>query len=221
MVNIVYAFLCLISIFSLASGDYILFEDIDYDYPECSGKITLRSDSGEPIMSNLDVYIYLDPFQVIEDLADSITLENGEGIIDFRIFCAGTYQLKAQAGSITGSSDSITIVDYDDGCYPIEYVIDNGENTMFYANIDFVITGSFAECYDCYLNVFEINGDEIIGDTFLDFPDKTFDITLKIVGPGNKMIMAVFENYYSISLLITTVPGFLKYEFIGGEVINI
>lgn len=219
MVNMVYAYLSFISLLSSVSGDYLSFDEIHFDFPLCEGVVILKSDSGEIIESNLEVFIFLDPFQIIEDFNGSVMLENGVGYFDFYIYCEGTYYLRAQAGLVTGNSDLISVED--DDCYSLQYTIDNGENSDFYTDVYFYISGTFVYCDDCYLHIFELSGDEIIGDTNLEFPEQTFESSLKIAGPGDKVLMIVISDYYSMILLETVVPGFFEYEYVGGEVINI
>ncbi|OMJ74122.1 hypothetical protein SteCoe_27042 [Stentor coeruleus] len=204
----IFAFLSFAVLISLVSGDFFSFENIYYSFPGCEGTVVLRSDSGEVIDSNLEVFIFLYPPQVIEEFTGSITIVNGVGDFSFAMYCMGSYVLQAQSGIITGESDWIYVDD--DECYSIDYIINADE---FYVNTDFTITGEFNHCEECYLTLFEISGDKIEGDTYLEFLNGDFESTLKIAGPGDKRIMIILLDSYSMIVLETYVPGFISYSY--------
>ncbi|OMJ75399.1 hypothetical protein SteCoe_25477 [Stentor coeruleus] len=214
MVEIKTTFLVLVSILGVINGDYLSFDEFTFYSPGLEGTISHRSDSGEIILSNVDVYMYLEPYEIIEKFKGYVKLVDGVSNFAMKIYCDGTYNLKAVSDdSLKGVSQEFTR-EINSGCYPIDLSVDLGENEEVTFDKDFRIYGTFiySDYSDYYFK--EIYGDKISGETssYLDY--QSFDSTLKITGGCQRTIMMIIDDYYSIIAIDKYMGDCLNFEFV-------
>ncbi|OMJ79031.1 hypothetical protein SteCoe_21014 [Stentor coeruleus] len=214
MVEIKAAFLVLVSILGMIKGDYLSFDEFTVASTMVAGKISHRSDSGELIASNVKVYLYFEPFEVIIYFKGYITLENGSSGFSFSVWCDRTYIVKAVSSiSLKGASPEFK----GDGilCDLLSVSVDSGENKEVTPGKDFRLYGTLSMGSGLPYYLIEIYGDEISGETSSSFDSNNgFDSTLKIANEGQKTIMLVFLDFYSIVIFDKYIQYSLSFEFV-------
>ncbi|OMJ86885.1 hypothetical protein SteCoe_11522 [Stentor coeruleus] len=171
-------------------------------------------------ISNVQIYLYLNPSGTIESSNWNININHGSCLFSISLWCKGEYKIIAASPGYTDTISELVNITYDD-CYPT-YAVASATTSKQLFRVDMETHWGYGGDLMGYTSytLKEISGAQVSGITTLKNTDgKTFFyITFNEI--GLKRLISSCNNYYTIYFEINVLGldnKYLKIEKSGGK----